>query len=149
MNTSSLSLVSSYREITEAMKSFSAEGKSYRDFLRALKSFDPEGKSLPRRLLRAMHDLGHGDDLLRATPGHIIQLDPLPVLVNLELGADFLDGLLVSFESSEVRRFIAESTVNCEKSVNCEVRLDPQTGLLIAERKILTPDQITFHYKAS
>lgn len=149
MNTSSLPLVSSYREITEAMKAFSAEGKSYKDLLAALKSFDPEGKSLPRRLLRAMHDLGHGDDLLLATPGQIIQLDPLPVFANLELGTDLLDGLLVSFESPEVRRFIAESTVNCEKSVNCEVRLDPQTGLLIAERKILTPGQLTYHYQAS
>lgn len=149
MNTSSLPLVSSYQEITEAMEAFSAEEKSYRDLLAALKSFDSEGKSLPRRLLRAMHDLGHGEHLFQAKPGDIVKLDPLPVLANLGLGSDLIDGLLASFESPEVRRFIADSTVNCEKSVNCEVRLDPHTGLLIAERKILTPGQMVFHYQAS
>ena len=146
---SPLQLIVSYAEITAAMKGFSADGKSYRDFLLALKADDPEGKSIPRRLLRAMHDLGHGEDLLLATPGQIIQLDPVPTLANLELGREHLSGLLASFEAPEVRQFIADSTLNCGKSVNCEVRLDPETGLLIAERKILTPDQMTVHFAVS
>lgn len=149
MNTSSLSLICSYREITEAMRGFSADGKSYRDLLAALKTFDPGGKSLPRRLLRAMHDLGHGEHLFQAKPGDIVQLDPLPVLGNLELRNEHLSGLLEAFEAPEVRQFIADSTVNCEKSINCEVERDPASGLLIARRRILTPDQVAFHHRVS
>ena len=114
MNTSSLPLVSSY-PITEAMKAFSAEGSPTRTYL-------PRSNHLIRvevspQAPRAMHDLGHSDDLLLATLGKSFSLIRFLYLPILSLGTDLLDGLLVSFESPEVRPVLLLSPrINCEKA---------------------------------
>ena len=116
-------------------------GGNYRQLLELLKQQDSEKKSFARRALFAMHLTGHGDVLLRATPGQIVTLNPEPILIEAGLDASLSSEFCQAFVVPAVTSLIAESTQNCEKSVNCEVAFNHKTGLFHATRRVLTPAQ--------